>query len=102
MKLPSKTAYPRHLIIGDSEWTVKFCRIILGDERLLGLCDPGDNSLKIRMKQDKMQTLLTFIHEVLHALENEYDFHLGEEKVLKLEKAIADFILVNSPLFASE
>ena len=99
MKLPNKTQYPKELIIGDSEWKVKFCRVVDGNENLLGLCDPSVNTLSVKLKQDKMQTLLTFIHEVLHAMEAEYNFHLGEEKVLKLEKAIADFILVNSPIF---
>lgn len=99
MMLPRKTQYPRHLIVGDTEWKVKFCRVIDGDPNLLGLCDPSHNTLSIKLKQDRMQTLLTFIHETLHAMENEYDFHLGEEKVLKLERAIADFILVNSPIF---
>ena len=99
MKPPRIRDYPRTWLIHHCIWHLKFKRSV--DENheknkdTLGLCDPSSQTLYIRLNQVPRETLETFIHEVLHAFEEEYEVQLGHRVINKLEKAIADFILNN-------
>ena len=100
MRIPKQSDYPKELVIGENVWRVKFRRKM--DPGLLGLCDPSTYTISIAQKQNPMQTLYTFVHEVLHAIEFENDCIIGEKAVLVFEKGITDFILENWPAFGRD
>ncbi len=61
----------------------------------MGLCDPEKRVIYIRLGQPHSETFNTFIHEVLHAFEAEYDVDVPHETVYTLERALSDFLLTN-------
>ena len=87
-----KTSYPRQLVIGDEVWSVKFVRKLDG---CYGECDPSNNEIRIRMKQSHDETLKTFIHEVVHALEFSFEFDLEHRHVYALEEAVFQLLRDN-------
>ena len=57
------------------------------DPRIMGLCCPDSKTIFIKRGMSKKNTWLTFVHEVEHAKEFEYGYHLGERIVKLLEKS---------------
>jgi len=99
MRPPKIKEYPRRLRVRGEEWTIKFVRRIGKDPSTLGLCDPSDRIIYIRLKQSAVETFKTYIHEVIHAIEAENDFDLPHtqknDMVDKLEQGIAEVLLNN-------
>jgi len=95
MKPPSYKAYPRHIVIYKNIWDVKFSRGLI-DGCDLGQCDEALELLEISLKQKNRKELLkTFIHEVLHGIEKEYEIILGHDVINKLEDPLANLLLEN-------
>lgn len=59
-----------------------------------GICDP--NIRQITLRKDDPAKTSTLIHEVLHAIDFDYDIGLTENQVVKLEEAIMRFVKLNS------
>jgi len=91
---PKKRDYPRQVVVGDSIYDVKFVRKIDADNTL-GLCCSGSKTIWIRQKQTRQDTFLTFIHELLHAIEFEYELNIEHKLIHDLEKPIADLLFDN-------
>lgn len=95
MKLPKVSEYPKEVFIKGSVWKLFFKRCIDNNQDDLGLCDASEKELFIKLGQIPRERLATFIHELIHAFEEEYDFDLPHPIVYKLEKAIVAFLLDN-------
>ena len=98
MSAPRIKDYKRTWCVGDEVWTIKFVRKVPGeqcDENLFGLSDPSEQCNYIRLKQNKFKILCTFIHEMFHSIEAEYDFKIPHDLIWKLEIPIARFIIDN-------
>lgn len=88
--------YPRSLVIGENEWSLRFCRQIPGEtEHTLGLCDPGEHIIWIRMKQTPEERFKTLAHELCHALAYEWGLKEDHATIHKLEEPILRFFLDN-------
>jgi hypothetical protein len=93
--------YPTTLKIGDRVYKIKFVKSIRGCKRpvgkgaTIGICDPARIEILIKKGLSIDETLKTFIHEVLHAFEYEYDIKIAHIGVDKFEEAIFDFIWAN-------
>ena len=99
MALPGPYSYPKTLKINDEIWDVKFKRRLTQKDDV-GLCCPSDMSLYIKLGNDRNELLKIFIHEILHAIENSYDFeivnrHDEGDLVYKLEAAIYQVLIDN-------
>lgn len=92
--LPKKNSYPKQLLIGEDIWRVRFVKKIKYPQKVVGLCDPGDQTIYIKTKMDRHETLATFIHEVLHAIGFSYDIKILEKErfVQKMEVALTRLI----------
>lgn len=105
MKLPKVRQYPKTINIRGEIWHIKFVRKVDPQDETVGECDPGDRIIKIKLRQSSEDTLKTFIHEVIHAIEAEWDFDLPHSPkndiVDKLENGLYAFILSNEFLWAS-
>ncbi len=96
MKLPPIRKYPKEIRVKDEMYKIKFVRKIAGESSdTQGLCDPNTRIIRIKLGQSAAETFYTFIHEVLHAFEAEYEIKTSHPDVYKLEKAIGDFLLTN-------
>lgn len=91
--------FPKDLLIGDSIWRIKFVRHIrnwANDKRLLvGLACPESQTLSIKTGQTVLDRLTAFVHEFVHALEDEYGFEVDHDVLNKLDVAVARALLDN-------
>jgi hypothetical protein len=102
MKLPGVRDYPNWIIVNNDPWDLKFTKKSPDDlEDTLGLCHPGEKCLYIKLGQSRREILETFIHELLHAMEDEYEFNIPHKVVGELEKPLADFLIQNADLFST-
>jgi hypothetical protein len=85
--------FPRELMIKDSIWKIKFVRELEGD--CLGLCDPGEKIIYIKQGQSYQERLDSVLHEVLHAINFEYNFEIKHQHVYKLAEAMARIYVEN-------
>ena len=94
--IPNKRNIPRNICIKDNIWTVVFKnKIIEHNIECDGLCDPSTYTIYIRTKQSKTETFATFLHELFHAIEFEYDFQMKHSHIYKLEYAMVNLIKDN-------
>lgn len=97
MRLPSRREYPKSIRVKDTDYAIKFKRRIQAPDgdAAVGLFDPSEHIISLKIGQTVGELYYTFIHEVVHAFEVEYDIKLAHKDVERLEKAIGDFLLVN-------
>lgn len=55
----------------------------------LGLCDPSDKTIYIKTGLPYQLKIDTAVHEIIHAIEHEYDFELDHRHVYILGEALA-------------
>ena len=94
MKLPRKNQYPTKLQVNKYEYTIVFVDQIEG-KTTLGLCDFERKVIFIKNKQKPKDNLKTFIHELLHAIEFEFDLGMEHNLIYKLEDPIFTFLYQN-------
>lgn len=85
--------FPRELVIKDDIWKVRFVRKI--SDNTLGLCDPSEKTIYIKQGQSYQERLDTFLHEVVHAINFEYNFEIKHNHVYKLAEAMAKIYIEN-------
>ena len=90
MKTPKR--YPKTLKIRNTEYKLKFVKDI---SQASGLCDGADGLIIISKRQSPDNIFRTLIHEVIHAIEGEYEIKMSHENVYKFERAIFRFMKDN-------
>lgn len=85
---------PREIQIGENTWDVKFVRRFQ-DKFTTGLCDPSETTIYIRMGQTDDERLKTLLHEILHAIEYEYQLEIPHRLIHRLEDPLARFLVDN-------
>ena len=95
MKTPTPKQYPKTVMIGESEWSVKFFRKKKGAANTSGLCDPSTKTIWLKQGQAHTELMSTYIHECIHAFEDEYDCKIPHKTVYMLENAIMNFLFAN-------
>lgn len=101
MDLPGYRFYGGEWIVGENVWRVKFVRFLQGN---MGECDTEEKIMYITYGQPRGTLLGTFIHELIHAIEDEYDIDItkrniklkhSHQLVEKLEEALSAFVMNN-------
>ena len=103
MKLPKKRAYPREMVINGEPWELRFKRVVEKTTSgkpldTAGLCDPSERVITIQSGLSIEETFDIWVHELLHAFEDEYGIklsskrHRSGDRVYKLTSAIVEFI----------
>jgi hypothetical protein len=94
--------FAKKWVIGDNIWSVQIKKGLKADGKaVLGLCLPDEHLIQIDAGQPARERVRTFWHEILHALEVEYGFDLGEREnkvsvaIEKLEVAIPKLLRDN-------
>lgn len=85
MKLPTS------LNINGVEYRITVTDII--DDAFAGGCHAESGVIMISSKQSKHEAIATLLHECLHAIESEYKVKIGEQRIRKLEYALAEVFL---------
>lgn len=90
MKTCIPDSYPRLVEIGKATYHVVFMDNL--PKKILGMCDPRNKLILISSKQDAEEMHATYWHEVLHAIEIEFNCSLGHPRIRKLEWAIVQVL----------
>lgn len=97
-KLPKANQYPKELLINGLNWRVIFVDQIEG-KNTLGLCDSETKTIQLVRKMEPKERAVSFIHEVLHAIEYSYNFDIdptvAHKIIYKLSEALVDTLIVN-------
>jgi hypothetical protein len=97
LKLKNKD-YPKSIHINGDEWPIKFVNNVSDEDGHFGETDPGDEVVRIKKSLGRKETLITFIHEILHVFEFSYEYEMSHDTIYALEKPLLDLIVNNSPL----
>lgn len=95
MKLPEVNEYPTHVLINQEHYSVRFVKVIRKEKTCLGICDPERREIMIKIGQTKEETFKTFLHELLHAIEFEYELKIKHKLVHALEDPIFKLLVEN-------
>lgn len=96
MKLLTPTQYPTEYHVGSETYCLKLVSKIPDScSNTVGLTDSGKKMIYIRKGLSKAQFFRTLIHELLHAIEIELEIKVRHKEIYKLEKGIADMLLMN-------
>lgn len=88
MKLPSKVR-----ITSKVSYDVLFSSDL--GEDILGLCDPENKQITLKIDQTKTEMLKVYLHEVVHAMNFEFEIGITEAQTLKLETAVYKLLKLN-------
>ncbi len=97
----NRTKYPSQLRVGDRNYRVNFvksirkCKLPVGKGATVGLHDPNRIEILIKAGMSEDDTLKTLLHELVHAIEYEYEIKISHSGVYKFEEALFDFICAN-------
>lgn len=83
-----KSRIPAWVVINTYRWFQVAWVDRFFDGSHVGEMNPEHNQILIHKKLSDKLTVETYIHELLHAVSDEYDVDLSEQQILKLEKAI--------------
>lgn len=86
---------PKTIWINDSLWKIRFVRIVDNDPKFMGCCNFETKEICIKVGLSREDRALTFIHEVMHALEFEYDLPIDHSLIYRLEKPIYNLFCDN-------
>lgn len=79
-------------------YEVLFVNEFPNDPKCLGECRYDSKQIVIKNDESNTETLKTYIHEILHAVSNEYGANLTETQVGKMENGIYNFFRLNGYL----
>ena len=90
MKLIPQNKYPKKIHVGCEVYKILFVKM-----KDYGETDSGTRTIKIKKGLSPRETLRTFIHEMIHCAEFEFDIPLKHKVVYKLEEALFNMLFDN-------
>jgi hypothetical protein len=90
MKIPSRVRIKSKVF-----YNIVWQETIADDAECLGLCDPGTRTIFLKLNQAESEVIKTFIHEMIHALEAEYQTPIPHRIVYTLEEGIFRVLKLN-------
>ncbi len=89
MNLPKSKSYPKSINVRDEVYQIRLVKHVPGLEAEdFGLCDNDKKIIWLKKSQSPKGLLRTLIHELLHAIECEYNVKLRHKKIDVLEVAL--------------
>lgn len=90
MKIPSEVRIKRGVY-----YSIKWQEVIEGDADCLGLCDPAEQVITMKLGMSDTEVAKTFIHELLHAIEAEWEQPIPHKIIYTLEEGIFKILKLN-------
>lgn len=94
MKLPSPSRYPKRIYFHGEEYRVKFVKRFK-DKDQVGEYDSSRQLIRIKKGLTPEETLMTFIHELLHLVELEGPVKIRHKQVYALSEALTQVFVEN-------
>ena len=96
-KVNGPRSYPKEVEVKQgNRWRIKFTnKTIENSKHAKGLNDPFTKEMTFKLGEPATDLFEYFIHENLHALEQEYQFALEHWQVYELQKALSDWLRLN-------
>lgn len=98
MKFPELEDYPDTIRIGKTSWKISFSNEVLKDD-WAGYCCDESRTIYLAAGMGKKETFVTLVHELLHAMDFDFDIRIPHRVVYGLEEPLA--LLILSAAFAS-
>lgn len=96
MKLPHFASWPTEFHIHEETYQVRWVSKFPGnDQKLSGLCDGSSHIIYLKKGMSKSQAFRTLTHELLHAIEFEYEIEVPHKLIHQFERGICDLLLSN-------
>jgi Zn-dependent peptidase ImmA (M78 family) len=70
--------------------------VVDGADNLWGKCEHSAGVIYVAARLSQDQQAVTLLHEVIHALDHQYDLNLKESQVRRLSYALMSFLKDNS------
>lgn len=86
---------PKHILVGNETYDIVFKKTVDGDDTVFGSCDSGEKEIVIKIGLNPIDRAETLIHEIMHALEFEYNLDIPHALIHKLERPIRKLITDN-------
>lgn len=86
--------YPKNLHIGTELYTIKLVKKF-DQPDVLGECDDTKKEIRILASLGSVEMFKTFLHELCHAVDFEYNLKLKHKQVYKLEEALLKLLVEN-------
>jgi hypothetical protein len=86
---------PHQILVRDQVYEIKFVDRIRGVKRGRGKCCLERQTIWIKRGQSESDQIVTFFHEMLHAIEFEYEIDIAHDLVYALEGPLAQVIVDN-------
>jgi hypothetical protein len=94
MKIPPKVKIRR--LAGKTIWyKVVYQETIRDDPTCMGNCDPNERIIYLKIGMSKTDTLKTFMHEIFHAIEFEYQTPMPHRITDVLEEGVFKILKMN-------
>jgi len=88
---------PRQLLVKDQIYSVRFVKNLPDEIKgtTIGLCCAETQTIYIKQGLSKAERVSTFFHELLHAIEFEFEFDMPHKLIYRLEGPLAQVIVDN-------
>lgn len=93
MTLPRVKDYPKSVRVNGETYPIRFVKVVNRSKDTCGLCSPEPRMIYIKKGMTEVETFSTLLHELLHAIEFEYDLSIKHSLIYKLEQAMTDVYL---------
>ena len=90
MKIPSEVRIKRGVY-----YRIVWQKVIGNDPECYGLCDPAEQTITLKLGMSDTEIAKTFIHEMIHAIEAEYEEPIPHRTVYALEEGIYKILKLN-------
>lgn len=90
MKIPSKIK-----IRGRVFYQVVWSEVIKDNPDIMGLAEPNEKTIYLKLGMSDTETMKTLIHEVIHAIEFEWDQPIPHKITYTLEEGIWKILKLN-------
>jgi hypothetical protein len=95
MKIPDKKNYPKTLMIGGEEYSIKFKRKLSHPDNV-GECHSDTREILLKLGESREETFKTLLHECCHAaIEFENNTEIAHKLIYKLEDILYQFLVEN-------
>lgn len=88
-----RTKIPTHVTVNKHVYEVLWCESF-ADPSVVGEKRVNPNQIVLKTGETDKETVMTFGHELIHAIADEYQAGITESQVQKLERAIPDLIKI--------
>lgn len=97
VKAPAASQYPRQILIGAAQ--IPYSIVFIKDKSWLGKCSLKKRTIWLNAKQPRTHLFMTFLHELLHAIEFESGMKIKHQRIYEFEDGLYNFFINNVSLF---